>query len=447
MIAQKAQHIPRDERERVRVLQRRLYSSAKVDPVRQYGVLYEKVYRLDVLHEAWRRVSRNDGCAGADQYSIQWIEQYGVDQYLQEIREQLRTQRYRPAPILRAYIEKPDGRQRPLGIPTVTDRVVQMAVKLVIEPLFEADFADCSYGFRPQRSAHDAIGQIDGCLRRGYAWVVDVDIEGYFDTIPHEPLLALVERRVSDPKLNRLIRRWLQASVLEDGERTPTERGTPQGGVLSPLLSNIYLHEIDRRWQARAPGARLVRYADDLLILCPTEADAQREAVLLRAEMGSMGLKLNEQKTRVVAAREGFDFLGFSYRLGQHGRGERRRETMVKVPRARAITGIQARVKEAVKRIPLGKTVAEVIAVVNRKLDGWANYFLPSNLEAALKRVLWHTTRELRIFLRRKYQRQRSQYSRRWPDGYFHAKLGLYTLSELVWRKAAGLIGTKEAEC
>jgi len=447
MIAPKAQHMPRDERERVRVLQRRLYSSAKVDSVRRYGVLYEKVVRLDVLREAWRRVSQNDGCAGADQCSIQWIEQQGVEQYLQEIREQLRTQRYRPAPILRAYIQKPDGRQRPLGIPTVTDRVVQMAVKLVIEPLFEADFEDCSYGFRPQRSAHDAIGQIDACLRSGYAWVVDVDIEGYFDTIPHEPLLALVERRVSDPKLLRLIRRWLQASVLEDGERTPTERGTPQGGVLSPLLSNIYLHEIDQRWQARAPRARLVRYADDLMILCPTEADAQREAAVLREALGSMGLKLNEQKTRVMAGRAGFDFLGFSYRLGQYWRGGKQRERMIKVPRARAITSIQARVKEAVQHIPLGKTVAEAIAVVNRKLDGWANYFLPGNLEAALKRVLWHTTRELRLFLRRKYQRKRSQYSRRWADGYFHTKLGLYTLSQLIWRKAAGLLAPKEAEC
>lgn len=439
MIAPKAQHIPRDERERVRVLQRRLYSSAKADPVRRYGVVYEKVYRLDVLREAWQRVSRKDGCAGVDHCSIQWIEQSGVEKYLQEIREALATQRYRPEPILRTYLEKPDGRQRPLGIPTVTDRVVQMAVKLVIEPLFEADFKDCAYGFRPKRSAHDAIKQIDVCLKRGYSWVVDVDIERYFDTIPHEPLMELVKRRVSDPKLLRLIRRWLQASVLEDGELQPTERGTPQGGVLSPLLSNIYLHEVDRRWQARAPRAQLVRYADDLVILCPSEAVAQCEAVWLREVLGSMGLKLNEPKTRVVATCEGFDFLGFSYRLGQYRRGGKQRETMIKVPRARAITGIQARVKEAVKRIPLGKTVAEAIAVVNRTLEGWANYFLPSNLKTALKRVLWHTTREMRLFLRRKYQRKRSQYSCRWPDGYFHAKLGLYTISQLLWRKEAGV--------
>jgi hypothetical protein len=223
---------------------------------------------------------------------------------------------------------------------------------------------------------------------------------------------------VSDPKLLRLIRRWLQASVLEDGELIPTERGTPQGGVLSPLLSNIYLHEVDRRWQARAPRAQLVRYADDLVILCPSEADAQREAVWLREVLGTMGLKLNEPKTRVVAMREGFDFLGFSFRLGLYERGGQPRETMIKVPRARAITGIQGRVKEAVKNIPLGETVAEAIAVVNRKLDGWANYFLPSNLKTAMKR---------------------SQYSCRWPDGYFHTQLGLYTTSQLLWRKEAGL--------
>lgn len=436
MIAPKAEHIPL---ERVRVLQRRLYSSAKAEPKRRYGVLYDKVCRRDVLGAAWQQVSRNGGCAGVDKETIPWIEEYGVEKYLDEIREALANGTYHPDLILRAYIAKSDGRKRPLGIPTVTDRVVQAAAKIVVEPLFEADFEESSHGFRPQRGAHDAIRQIEACLRRGYQWVVDVDLKSYFDTIPHEPLLGLVQKRVSDPRLLRLIRWWLKVGILEDGTVYCPEAGTPQGGVMSPLLSNIYLHEVDRAWKQRAPRAQIVRYADDLVILCPTEADARREHAALQAVVTALGLVLNAEKTRVVAVREGFDFLGFSFRRGEFERGGKRRETTIKVPRARAISAALTRIKETVQKIPLGETVAVAVEAVNRRLAGWVNYFRIANCAAAVKRLVWHATEQLRIFLRRKYQRKRCRQSRRWPDSYFHVHLGLHTITDLL--------GGKGAEC
>lgn len=423
--------------ERVRKLQRRLYSSAKADPKKSYGVLYDKVYRRDVLQVAWRQVAGNRGSAGVDQQSIEWIKGYGVEKYLEEIGEALNNETYYPKLIRRAYIDKSDGRKRPLGIPTVTDRVVQAAAKIVMEPLFEADFEDSSHGFRPRRNAHDAIHQIDELLRRGYRWVVDVDFEKYFETIPQEPLMQLVQRRVHDPKLLRLVRGWLKAGILEDGAVNYPETGTPQGGVLSPLLSNIYLHEVDREWRERCPRAQMVRYADDLVILCPTEADAQCEHAALQAAAQKLGLRLNAEKTRVVATREGFDFLGFSFRRGFYVRNGKQREIIIKVPRSRAIKTALARLKDAVKRVPLGEVVVKAVQAVNRRLRGWINYFRIGNVEAVVRRLVWHAGRQLRVFLRRKYHRKRCQNGQRWPDSYFHQHLGLYTVTQLLGKGGA----------
>ena len=423
--------------DRTRVLWERLYVSAKSQPERRYGNLYDKVWRPDVLREAWKRVSANRGAPGVDGKSIQWIRDYGVDRYLAELGVVLRADDYRPDLVRRTYIPKGDGRERPLGIPTVTDRVVQMAVKRVIEPLFEANFLPCSYGFRPGRSSHQAIGLIDDHLRRGYGWVVDVDLKSYFDTIPHDRLLELVQRRVTDRKIVRLIRRWLKAGVLVEGRVEYPELGSPQGGVLSPLLANIYLHEVDREWQARGPRSVLVRYADDMLILCPGEQDAQREYDHLREVVASLGLTLNADKTRVTQARDGFEFLGFSFRRGTYTRRGRVREIMIKVPRAKSEKGMRAKLKDVAKATRLGEPLDETVRRFNSKLRGWVNYFRIGNVRAALVGLVRYACMQLRLYLRRRYSRKGSQYTQRWPDHLLHSTYGLYTVSELLHGRRA----------
>lgn len=433
MIAEKAQYTPLD---RVRVLQRRLYQSAKVNRKKKYGILYDKVKSKEVIREAWKRVSQKGGCAGIDGKSIRWIrEEYGEERYLKEIREALEMERYRPDKIRRCYIAKPDGGKRSLGIPTVTDRVIQMAVKLVIEPLFEADFQDCSFGFRPKRSAHQALREVDKRLWWGCRWVIDIDLSSYFDTIPHDRLLKLVQRRVADPKVLRLIRWWLKAGILEEGKVIYPDTGTPQGGVLSPLLSNIYLNELDTEWTRRGYAKRwvadchLIRYADNFVILCPTEGKVRVFYQKIEEIVTGLGLKVNTQKTHVVQARGGFDFLGFSYRMGYSTR--LKKEVPVKIPRAKAMKSIRQRIKEAVKDIPLGEDMKEGITVVNSRLKGWANYFRVGNAYKTSVGLTNYACSQLRLFLRRKCQKKRTQWYKRFPNHYFHER-GLYYVPSLL---------------
>lgn len=240
--------------EKVRGVQRKLWCAAKRSRNRRFALLYDKVYRKDVLWEAWRRVRANGGAPGLGGKSIQAIEEHGAEEFLEGIQKELKAEEYWPPPVRRQYIPKPDGKRRPLGIPTVRDRVVQTAVKLVIEPIFEADFEECSYGFRPKRGAQDALEAIRKAGNAGHDWVVDADIEKYFESIGHEVLMEAVRQRITDPKVVKLIRRWLKAGVMEDGAVREPERGTPQGGVISPLLSNIYLGELDRRWRSLQGG-------------------------------------------------------------------------------------------------------------------------------------------------------------------------------------------------
>lgn len=396
--------------QKVRTLQDKLSRAAKQSLDRRFGALYDKIYREDVLWTAWRRVKANRGAPGVDRQSIEHIEhEIGVGVFLGELGEELREQRYRPLPVRRCWIDKPGkpGEKRPLGIPVIRDRVCQMATKLVIEPIFEANFLPCSYGFRPGRSAHMAIDRIRRSITfEGQTTVIDADIRGYFDNIRQDTLLRLVQRRISDPRVMKLIGGWLRAGVMEDGELTePDGLGTPQGGVISPLLANIYLHSFDVMFaRARIPGT-LVRYADDVVILVRGQGPQVLEQ--MRRMLARLGLELHPQKTRVVQAAKGFDFLGVHFRM----RPVRKRNTRLKQicrrwPSDRSMARIKQKVRETIGR-RYGASLEEVIADLNPVIRGWSAYHQPTVSDRqrllALNRFVYE---RLRIFLKRKYSDQ-----------------------------------------
>ena len=371
------------EQDKVRELQVKLYLAAKRSPGRRFHALWDRIHRRDVLERAWQRVRANRGAAGVDCITITEIEEAGVGAFLDELEVELAEQRYRPVPVRRVQIPKPGRSQtRPLGIPAVKDRVVQTAAKIVIEPLFEADFRGCSFGFRPKRSAHDAMEVIRREVMRGRRWVIDADIRGFFDALDREILMRLVRERISDRRVLKLIGAWLRAGVLEGATLTHPDTGTPQGGVISPLLANVYLNALDRAWEEQHGDlGALVRYADDLVVLCRTRAQAEAALAQLRALLADLGLELAEDKTRLVCLQqdgEGFDFLGFHHRMVDSFSKPGFR-FMARWPSARATQAAKQRIRELTDRRLLRLPPEEVVANLNRFLVGWGGYFRYGN--------------------------------------------------------------------
>ena len=401
-----------NSKEKVRQLQNKLYLTAKKCSSRRFHALYDKVFRDDVLYEAWKRVKANKGSSGIDGITIEDIEAKGVNCYLTGIQSELKSGTYRPLPVRRVMIPKSDGSQRPLGIPCVKDRIVQMATKITIEPVFEADFKGCSYGFRPKRSAKQALEVVRrACNNKGY-YVVDADIEKFFDNVNQDKLMTLIELRISDRRILKLIRQWLKSGVLYGNILEISELGTSQGSVISPLLANVYLNTLDRLWEKYGfTHGILVRYADDTVIICKNKKSANHALALLQYIMGKLDLKLHPVKTKIVCmwdGKEGFDFLGMHHRrmTTETRQGNRFQETY-QYPSRKAMKKMKTAIKSSVNsRNLLVAREDDLIKNLNPKIAGWKNYYTTKTSDKWMQALDWYIICTFARWYNKKHQRR-----------------------------------------
>ncbi|MDR0328596.1 MAG: group II intron reverse transcriptase/maturase [Planctomycetaceae bacterium] len=422
---------------KVSELRRKLADKAKREPKFRFYVLYDRIYRKDVLWSAWRIVQRNDGGAGIDQQTVDDIEQYGADRLIDEIHESLKLKTYQPQPVERVYIPKGEGKTRPLGIPTIRDRIIQQACLLILEPIFEEDFLDCSYGFRPGRSAHQALDDVERNLKEGRTVVYDADLQGYFDSIPHDKLMKAVAYRIADRQVLRLIRMWLTAPIIEKDKQGQTtrkcpNRGTPQGGVISPLLSNLYLHWFDKVFYGtgnpfKCADAQLIRFADDFVIMADCIDDRMIKWVEAKIEEW-MELSINREKTRVIMTKQSgttLDFLGYSFRYDRSLRSKNG-WYWNRIPSKKSLKRFRARVHEITSND--FRPIGVVIIRLNRFMRGWSNYYGTGYPSQAFNALNHYVNGRIWKFLRHLSQRPFKP-----PEGmswyeFIYKKLKLYQM-------------------